>query len=182
MARKELRFFWKAPRKDCWRLSQDLKTQPPPASSITEIEVHRADPLGLNEFTIRESHRRERPTVRISPDLPVCELVVNELFDPADRRYWYPYINCTNCGPRYTVVLGLPYDRANTTMQHWPLDDYCAAEYRDPGNRRFHAQPVACPACGPAYYLQQGEEVDTRKRAEHSQSGAASQLRAASSP
>jgi len=137
---------------------QDLKTQPPPASSITEIEVHSAAPLGLNEFTIRESHRRERPTVRISPDLPICDACVNELFAPGDRRYWYPYINCTNCGPRYTVVLGLPYDRANTTMQHWPLDDYCAAEYRDPGNRRFHAQPVACPACGPAYYLHQSEE------------------------
>ncbi|MGA7321476.1 MAG: Sua5/YciO/YrdC/YwlC family protein, partial [Candidatus Sulfotelmatobacter sp.] len=137
---------------------QDLKTQPPPASSITEIEVHSAAPLGLNEFTIRESHRRERPTVRISPDLPICDACVNELFAPADRRYWYPYINCTNCGPRYTVVLGLPYDRANTTMQHWPLDDYCAAEYRDPGNRRFHAQPVACPACGPTYYLHQSEE------------------------
>ena len=137
---------------------QDLKTQPPPASSITEIEVHSAAPLGLNEFTIRESHRRERPTVRISPDLPICEACVNEQFAQGDRRYWYPYINCTNCGPRYTVVLGLPYDRANTTMQHWPLDDYCAAEYRDPGNRRFHAQPVACPACGPAYYLHQSEE------------------------
>ena len=132
---------------------QDLKLQPPPAASIAEIEVHRADPLGLNDFTIRESEGRERPTVRISPDLPVCDACLKELFDPADRRYWYPYINCTNCGPRYTVVLNLPYDRPNTTMQRWPLDDYCGAEYRDPGNRRFHAQPVACHECGPGYHL-----------------------------
>jgi hydrogenase maturation protein HypF len=139
---------------------QDLKTQSPPASSITEVEVHRVAPLGLNGFTIRESHANERPTARISPDLPVCDACLKELFDPADRRYGYPYINCTNCGPRYTVVVSLPYDRANTTMRHWPLDDDCATEYHDPGNRRFHAQPVACPACGPDYFLQPGEEAE----------------------
>jgi len=132
---------------------QDLKTQPPPAASIAEIEVHAAAPVGLNEFTIRESQHRERPTVRISPDLPVCNDCRKELFDPADPRYSYPYINCTNCGPRYTVVLGLPYDRPNTTMQRWSLDEYCDAQYHDPGNRRFHAQPVACPKCGPSYTL-----------------------------
>jgi hydrogenase maturation protein HypF len=133
---------------------QDLKTQSPPAASISEIDVQHAEPLGLNEFTIRESERRERPTVRISPDLPICDACLKELFDPNDRRYWYPYINCTNCGPRYTVVLRLPYDRPNTTMRRWPLDEYCDSEYRDPANRRFHAQPVACDACGPGYYLQ----------------------------
>lgn len=138
---------------------EDLKTQPPPAASIAEIEVRCAAPLGLNDFTIRESERRERPTVRISPDLPVCDACLKELFDPADPRYWYPYINCTDCGPRYTVVLSLPYDRANTTMHPWPLDDYCGAEYHDPGNRRFHAQPVACPACGPGYSLRLCDEV-----------------------
>jgi hydrogenase maturation protein HypF len=133
---------------------QNLKTHHPPAASIAEIEVHRASPLGLNDFTIRESQHRERPTVRISPDLPVCDACLKELFDPADWRYSYPYINCTNCGPRYTVVQSLPYDRPNTTMRLWPLDDYCDAEYRDPENRRFHAQPVACHVCGPGYYLQ----------------------------
>jgi len=137
---------------------RDLKSQPPPASSITDIQVLSADPVGLIGFTIRESHRHERLTVRISPDLPVCDECLKELFDPADRRFWYPYISCTNCGPRYTVVLRLPYDRANTTMRDWPLDDYCAAEYRDPGNRRFDAQPVACAACGPSYYLRRGDE------------------------
>jgi hydrogenase maturation protein HypF len=132
---------------------QDLETQPPSAASIAEIEVYPADPVGLNDFTIRESQRRERPTIRISPDLAVCDACLKELFDPADRRYQYPYVNCTNCGPRYTVVLGLPYDRAYTTMRDWPLDEYCGVQYQDPANRRFHAQPVACPGCGPGYYL-----------------------------
>ena len=132
---------------------RDLKAQPPPAASISEIDVQPAQPVGLNKFTIRESQRRQRPTVRISPDLPVCKDCLTELFDSANPRYLYPYINCTNCGPRYSVVLALPYDRPNTTMKSWPLDAYCAQEYSDPSNRRFHAQPVACPACGPHYHL-----------------------------
>ena len=139
---------------------REMKAQPPPAATIAEMEVHPVAPLGVNEFTIRQSQHRERPTVRISPDLPVCDDCLEELFDPANPRYGYPYINCTNCGPRYTVVLGLPYDRANTTMKDWLLDDYCAGEFTDAGNRRFHAQPVACPACGPGYYLQpQGKTI-----------------------
>jgi hydrogenase maturation protein HypF len=132
---------------------REMETQPPPAASITEMEVQTVAPRGVNEFTIRESRQLERPTVRISPDLPICDDCLKELFDPGNPRYGYPYINCTNCGPRYTVVLGLPYDRSNTTMKDWPLDDYCAEEFANPSNRRFHAQPVACPACGPGYYL-----------------------------
>ena len=138
---------------------REMKTQPPPAASIAEMEVQEVAPLGVNGFTIRESQRRMRPTVRISPDLPVCQDCLEELFDPRNPRCGYPYINCTNCGPRYTVVLGLPYDRGSTTMKDWPLDDYCAEEFRDAGNRRFHAQPVACPACGPSYYLQPQEKT-----------------------
>lgn len=139
---------------------RELKAHPPPAASISEIDVRSVEPEGLHEFTIRESQRRQRPTVRISPDLPVCDDCLREVFDPSDRRFQYPYINCTNCGPRYTVVQSLPYDRPNTTMKQWLLDDYCAAEYSDPGNRRFHAQPVACPACGPSYYLHSPVEAN----------------------
>ena len=130
-----------------------LKTQAPPAATISAIEVQPAEVNGAPGFAIHHSERRDKPTVRVSPDLPVCEECLRELFDPADRRYLYPYINCTNCGPRYSVILALPYDRPNTTMKAWPLDDYCDAEYHDPANRRFHAQPVACPQCGPRYRL-----------------------------
>jgi hydrogenase maturation protein HypF len=131
-----------------------LKTQTPPAATISAIDVQPAEVNGASGFAIRHSERRDKPTVRVSPDLPVCEECLHELFDPADRRYLYPYINCTNCGPRYSVILALPYDRPNTTMKAWPLDDYCDAEYHDPANRRFHAQPVACLQCGPHYRLQ----------------------------
>jgi hydrogenase maturation protein HypF len=147
------------PESNLQNFLQELKTQAPPAAVIAEIDVRPTIPTGLTGFVIRESQRREKPTVRISPDLPVCDACLQELFDPDDRRSQYPYINCTNCGPRYTVILALPYDRPNTTMKQWPLDDYCEAEYHDPDNRRFHAQPVACPNCGPHYWLQMGEET-----------------------
>ena len=143
---------------------RDLEAQPPPAASISEIEVLPAPLAGLREFTIRKSERRVHPTVRITPDLPVCEECLKELFEPANPRYLYPYINCTNCGPRYTVVRTLPYDRPNTTMKDWPLDKFCLAEYQDPANRRFHAQPVACPACGPDFYLHPHHENTTGRK------------------
>jgi hydrogenase maturation protein HypF len=138
---------------------EELKTQPPPASSIVTLRVMPVEPAGCTEFLILTSQRQRKPTVRVSPDLPVCEDCLREVFGPQNRRYLYPYINCTNCGPRYSVIESLPYDRCNTTMSKWPLDDYCAAEYGDPANRRFHAQPVACPDCGPHYYFQQDDEI-----------------------
>jgi hydrogenase maturation protein HypF len=151
--------FLEGPDQGLHAFVQALKTEPPPAAQITDIEIHTSQPVGCYEFIIRESQRNERPSVRISPDLPVCEDCLRELFDPKDKRYFYPYVNCTNCGPRFTVILRLPYDRANMTMQPWPLDEYCSDEYHDPENRRFHAQPVACPNCGPQYYLQSGDRV-----------------------
>ncbi|HSD31309.1 MAG TPA: carbamoyltransferase HypF, partial [Gemmatimonadales bacterium] len=113
---------------------------------------------GVADFVIRESAGGRLPTVRISPDLAVCERCLYELFDPADPRFQYPYINCTDCGPRYSIILGLPYDRAATTMGAWTMDQRCAAEYHDPASRRFHAQPLACPDCGPHYRLRGGTE------------------------
>jgi hydrogenase maturation protein HypF len=136
-----------------------LKAEAPPASRIVEIQVASATPEGFQEFSIKESERKRRPTVRISPDLPVCDECVREMTDAGNRRFGYPYINCTNCGPRYAVILALPYDRPNTTMKDWPFDEYCDREYHDPANRRFHAQPVACPVCGPHYYLRIAEET-----------------------
>jgi len=157
---------------------RDLRVQAPPAARIAEVEATKVEPEGFRDFTIRESERRDRPTVRISPDLPVCEECVTELFDPSNPRHHYPYINCTNCGPRYSVILSLPYDRCNTTMKSWPLDEYCNAEYHDPANRRFHAQPVACPVCGPNFILREENQPDVAGQAAIEKS--ASLLRAGS--
>jgi len=141
---------------DLAKFVREIKTRAPAAACIAEIEVAAAPCEGLSGFTIRESEPLDQPTVRVSPDLPVCDECLAELFDPSNERYGYPYINCTNCGPRYSVILALPYDRPNTTMRGWAMDRYCSHEYHAPANRRFHAQPVACPACGPSYSLKEG--------------------------
>jgi len=136
---------------------RSIESHPPPAARIASLELESAQLQGFADFVIRESVKRTRPTVGLSPDLPVCDDCLRELFDPSDRRFHYPYINCTNCGPRYSIILGLPYDRERTTMGGWPMCEYCRAEYHDPLNRRFHAQPLACPQCGPNYYLRVGD-------------------------
>jgi hydrogenase maturation protein HypF len=153
-----------------------LEEAPPPAAVITAIDVRPAAPAGISDFTIRESLPSDAPTAGIAADLPICADCLRELFDPGDCRYRYPYINCTNCGPRYSVILRLPYDRPATTMKDWPLDARCAAEYDDPGNRRFHAQPVACPHCGPGYFLR--KELGRVEGSDASIDRAAAMLRA----
>lgn len=126
-----------------------LDRERPPRSFIQSLEPTYLDPVGYREFVIRPSEATGGRTTLILPDSATCPDCLRELRDPADRRYRYPFINCTNCGPRFTIITGLPYDRPSTTMASFPLCPACRAEYEDPGDRRFHAQPVACPVCGP---------------------------------
>lgn len=132
-----------------------IRSDAPSAARVDVVETASVAWQGFRSFEIRRSERSGTPTVRISPDLPVCADCLRELFDPSNRRYRYPYINCTNCGPRYSIVRGLPYDRPQTTMRDWPMCNECRAEYENPLDRRFHAQPVACAACGPEYILEE---------------------------
>ncbi len=133
---------------------QALREQAPPAAQVERIEVVERRPGGLPPgFAILESEASGPITALISPDLTLCPDCLRELFDPANRRYRYPFINCTNCGPRYSIMLQLPYDRPFTTMRAFAMCPDCAAEYHDPLNRRFHAQPIACPVCGPQVHL-----------------------------
>ncbi len=130
-----------------------LQDDKPPLASISRFEVSERVPAGEREFVIRASRGAPEKTAQISPDTFVCGDCLRELFDPADRRYRYPFLNCTNCGPRFTIVAAIPYDRPNTTMADFPLCPACRAEYDDPASRRFHAQPNACPECGPQLTL-----------------------------
>lgn len=131
-----------------------LREQPPPLARIEALQTIERQPNGYTTFEIAHSQTLPNAFQPISPDVAVCADCLRELFDPHDRRYRYPFINCTHCGPRFTIIHGLPYDRPNTTMAAFPLCLACAAEYADPLNRRFHAQPVACAACGPEVWLE----------------------------
>lgn len=131
-----------------------IKSTAPAAAKIQELEVTRsAHEIDLSVFKILTSSPTAASTTSISPDLATCDDCLRELFQPGDRRYLYPFTNCTNCGPRYSIIEGLPYDRPNTTMKHFQMCNECAAEYGNPADRRFHAQPIACPVCGPQVAL-----------------------------
>ncbi len=125
-----------------------LQPGAPRLAKIAQVVVSEIPSTGAADFEIRESAGGDIQTA-IAPDQPVCSDCLAELFDPEDRRHLYPFINCTGCGPRFTLVRRLPYDRSNTSMSDFPLCSSCAAEYANPNDRRFHAEPTACPACGP---------------------------------
>jgi len=126
-----------------------LKNDLPPQAILTSFASHVIPLCHDKTFTIGFSQENEKASTQIAPDLALCPDCLRELFDPNDRRYLYPFINCTNCGPRYSIVTGIPYDREKTAMRHFAMCADCRREYEDLSNRRFHAQPNACPDCGP---------------------------------
>lgn len=130
-----------------------LVSSAPPLSRITGVETSELAPAGLRGFRIVESAAGPQPTALTPPDVALCADCAREIADPRDRRFAYAFTNCTNCGPRFSIVRGIPYDRRQTTMASFAMCPDCEAEYHDPADRRFHAEPVACPACGPALFV-----------------------------
>ena len=138
-----------------------IRSEAPPLAVIVTLE-HHALPDDGNEigFSILESSRSGAHGAHVAPDAALCDDCLRELFDPANRRFRYPFITCTNCGPRYSIITGIPYDRPNTTMAAFPLCPDCQQEYNDPADRRFHAQPVACSVCGPQVRLLSSTQLE----------------------
>ncbi|MBW2476691.1 MAG: carbamoyltransferase HypF [Deltaproteobacteria bacterium] len=132
---------------------EQLRQNTPPLAEISRITVSNLNFLGDRGFFIHHSQSDSPSRAQIAPDTFVCSECLHELFDQSDRRYRYPFINCTNCGPRFSIVTGVPYDRPLTTMADFPMCSRCLSEYHDPNSRRFHAQPNACPDCGPQLTL-----------------------------
>lgn len=126
-----------------------IQSEKPPHAIIQSMEFSFLDPVGYADFQIRESESNGKRSAFIMPDMAVCDECLREMFDPKNRRYLYPFINCTHCGPRFSIIESLPYDRPNTSMKEFKMCDSCRSEYENPSDRRFHAQPIACPECGP---------------------------------
>ncbi len=140
-----------------------LKEKKPTIAKIDQILIQEHPANGFKSFEILDSEFIPEAFQPISPDIGICDECHNELFDPSNRRYLYPFINCTNCGPRFTIIKDIPYDRPNTTMQTFEMCDQCRAEYNNPLDRRFHAQPIACPSCGPHVWMEINDKVIARE-------------------
>jgi hydrogenase maturation protein HypF len=138
---------------DLDRLLEALRHEAPAHATVAEVRIERTLPRGEPGFVIRTSETGGPPTTAVLPDLATCRDCLHEVFDPANRRYLYPFTNCTACGPRFSIIEDLPYDRARTTMRGFAMCRACRAEYEDPLDRRFHAEPNACPECGPQLAL-----------------------------
>lgn len=138
---------------------RSLRAEAPPLAHIDDIQVSNSSANGFNEFEIKASSEIAEAFQPISPDVAVCPECLRELFDPDDRHYRYPFVNCTHCGPRFTIIRDLPYDRPKTAMAGFEMCPACAREYADPKDRRYHAQPVSCPECGPRIWLEVGDEI-----------------------
>lgn len=151
------------------RFLDRLPTEKPPRSIIHSLDSTWLAPVGLTQFEIRHSDNAGAKTVLVLPDIATCAECLNEVLDPTNRRYRYPFTNCTNCGPRFTIIEALPYDRPNTTMRQFTMCADCQREYENPRDRRFHAQPNACPTCGPqlALWSARGEAIAERDDALH---------------
>jgi len=141
----------------------DVRRKLPPLAHITHVECTDLEIRRDHDFQIIQSDAQGRADVHITPDAATCPDCLQELFDPTNRRFRYPFINCTNCGPRLTIINSIPYDRTNTSMNCFPLCPQCRTEYKNPADRRFHAEPNACPACGPHLKLltSEGKTVET---------------------
>lgn len=148
------------PEGNCRQFARRLEANAPPMAVIERVRIQQLPPSGFADFAITSSAQTETGTILVSPEVATCRDCLRELADPADRRYLHPFINCTNCGPRYTIIRSMPYDRPATTMADFPMCPDCAAEYEDIGDRRYHAQPVACPNCGPTLWLQSPDGED----------------------
>ena len=142
---------------DISAFTQALQTQSPPLSKIDSVRIEEVDPETFSGFEILQSESLPGEFIPVSPDMSICDDCRQELFDPKDRRYRYPFINCTNCGPRFTIIKDIPYDRPLTTMADFKMCEPCREEYEDPLNRRFHAQPIACGECGPQIWFEDRE-------------------------
>ncbi len=140
--------------------TRDLPAQAPPRSRIESISCEDLEAKGFDAFRIRESAAEEGRYQLVSADIATCAACRGEIFNPGDRRYGYPFTNCTNCGPRFTIIEDIPYDRPRTTMSKFEMCPQCRREYEDPFDRRFHAQPNACPVCGPRLALVDGKGAD----------------------
>ncbi|MGA2180732.1 MAG: carbamoyltransferase HypF [Verrucomicrobiota bacterium] len=147
------------PRAELEKFLLRLETEKPPRSFIQSLEASWLDAVGFDNFEIRASETGGDKTALVLPDIATCPDCLREIFDPQNRRHRYPFTNCTNCGPRFSIIESLPYDRANTSMKAFTMCPQCQAEYDEPCSRRFHAQPNACPACGPHLELWEGSRV-----------------------